>query len=50
AGRPEKLKIDLPAEVKLEQAPEGATLNQMLAEGEIDAFVGPRWPRSFNEG
>ncbi|MDF1747866.1 MAG: ABC transporter substrate-binding protein [Alphaproteobacteria bacterium] len=50
AGRPEKIKIDLPPDVKLEQAPVGATLNQMLAEGEIDAFVGPRWPRSFNEG
>ncbi len=49
-GRPEKLKIDLPPDVTLIPAPEGATLNQMLAEGEIDAFIGPRWPRSFNEG
>jgi 4,5-dihydroxyphthalate decarboxylase len=49
-GRPEKLKIDLPSDVTVEQAPEGATLNAMLAEGEIDAFVGPRWPRAFNEG
>ncbi|MEQ8710346.1 MAG: ABC transporter substrate-binding protein [Rhodospirillales bacterium] len=49
-GRPEKLKLDLPSDIRIEQAPEGATLNAMLAAGEIDAFVGPRWPRSFNEG
>lgn len=49
-GRPEKLKLDLPSDIKIEQAPEGATLNAMLAAGDIDAFVGPRWPRAFNEG
>ena len=49
-GRPEKLKLDLPSDIRIEQAPEGATLNAMLAAGEIDAFVGPRWPRAFNEG
>lgn len=49
-GRPEKIKVDLPPEVKLEPAPDGATLNGMLAEGEIDGFIGPRWPRCFAEG
>ncbi|MEQ9329690.1 MAG: ABC transporter substrate-binding protein [Rhodospirillales bacterium] len=49
-GRPEKIKIDLPSDIRIEQAPEGATLNAMLAAGEIDAFVGPRWPRAFNDG
>ena len=49
-GRPEKIALDLPADVTVEAAPEGATLNTMLAEGEIDAFVGPRWPRCFAEG
>lgn len=49
-GRPEKIKVDLPADVTVEAAPEGATLNAMLAEGAIDGFVGPRWPRCFAEG
>lgn len=49
-GRPEKIKVDLPADVTVEAAPEGATLNAMLADGEIDGFVGPRWPRCFAEG
>lgn len=49
-GRPEKIKVDLPADVSVEAAPEGATLNGMLAEGEIDGFIGPRWPRCFAEG
>ena len=49
-GRPEKIRLDLPDDVRIEEAPEGATLNQMLADGDIDAFLGPRWPRCFNEG
>ncbi|QFS83595.1 4,5-dihydroxyphthalate decarboxylase [Roseivivax sp. THAF40] len=49
-GRPEKIKVDLPSDINVENAPEGATLNQMLADGEIDGFIGPRWPRCFAEG
>lgn len=49
-GRPEKIKVDLPSDVTVEATPEGATLNAMLAEGEIDGFIGPRWPRCFAEG
>ena len=49
-GRPEKIKIDLPDDVHVTPAPSGATLNQMLSDGEIDGFVGPRWPRCFSEG
>ena len=49
-GRPEKIKVDLPSDVEVIAAPEGATLNQMLADGEIDGFIGPRWPRCFAEG
>jgi 4,5-dihydroxyphthalate decarboxylase len=49
-GRPEKIKVDLPDDVKMTQAPDGATLNQMLIDGEIDGFIGPRWPKCFNEG
>lgn len=48
-GRPEKLGLTLPADVTLEQAPEGATLNGLLAGGAIDGFIGPRWPRCFAE-
>ena len=45
-GRPEKITIKLPAGVKLENAPEGATISQMLIDGEIDGFMAPR-PPSF---
>ncbi|WP_226561652.1 ABC transporter substrate-binding protein [Salipiger thiooxidans] len=48
-GRPEKIKVDLPADIRMEEAPEGSTLNSMLAAGEIDGFIGPRWPRCFAE-
>lgn len=49
-GRPEKIKLAPPPGVTIENAPEGATLNQMLVDGEIDGFVGPRWPKCFSEG
>ena len=50
AGRVEKIAIKLPADVKLENAPEGRTLNAMLEAGEIDAFIGPRTPSCFEQG
>lgn len=43
-GRPEKIAIKLPPDVKLENAPEGATISGMLDRGEIDAFMAPRPP------
>lgn len=49
-GRPEKIKVDLPADIRIEAAPEGATLNQMLIDGTIDGFIGPRAPMCFDEG
>ncbi|MDH3432658.1 MAG: ABC transporter substrate-binding protein [Gammaproteobacteria bacterium] len=49
-GRPEKIKLDLPADIQIEDAPAGATLNQMLVDAKIDGFIGPRWPRCFGEG
>jgi 4,5-dihydroxyphthalate decarboxylase len=50
AGRPEKIAITLPQNVKLENAPEGRTLSAMLESGEIDAFMGPRVPSCFERG
>lgn len=49
-GRPEKIKVNLPDDINMQDAPKGRTLNGMLADGEIDGFIGPRWPRCFAEG
>jgi 4,5-dihydroxyphthalate decarboxylase len=45
AGRPEKITLSLPPGVRLDNAPEGKTISQLLAEGEIDGFMAPRPPR-----
>jgi len=50
AGRLEKIPIKLPSAVRLEDAPAGATLSAMLADGAIDAFIGPRVPSCFERG
>jgi 4,5-dihydroxyphthalate decarboxylase len=50
AGRPEKIAITLPKNVKLDNAPEGRSLSSMLEAGEIDAFIGPRVPSCFTRG
>ncbi|MCL4181837.1 MAG: ABC transporter substrate-binding protein [Burkholderiaceae bacterium] len=49
-GRAEKIQVSLPSEIRLEQAPADRSLNQMLAAGEIDGFIGPRSPSSFDAG
>ena len=49
-GRTEKIKIDLPPDIHIEAAPEGRALSGMLAEGEIDAVIGPRAPSCFERG
>ena len=49
-GRPEKVAVDLPADVSLEAAPEGVSLTRMLADGDVDGFIGPRAIRCFTEG
>jgi 4,5-dihydroxyphthalate decarboxylase len=46
-GRPEKLKVQLPPDVKVQEAPEGDTLAAMLDRGDLDAFIGPRAPSCF---
>jgi 4,5-dihydroxyphthalate decarboxylase len=43
-GRPEKIALALPANIRLENAPEGEHLSGMLDRGEIDAFISPRPP------
>ena len=43
-GRPEKIKLQLPADVMLENAPEGQTISEMLDHGTIDGFIAPRPP------
>jgi 4,5-dihydroxyphthalate decarboxylase len=44
-GRLEKLTLNLPAGVRLDDAPPGATISTLLEAGEIDAFIAPRPPR-----
>jgi 4,5-dihydroxyphthalate decarboxylase len=43
-SRPEKITIKLPPGVRLENAPAGRTISELLENGEIDAFVAPRVP------
>ena len=43
-GRPEKIKLQLPADVHVEAAPEGTTISELLDRGDIDGFIGPRPP------
>src|SRR5689334_24674842 len=44
AGRPEKISLDLPKEIRIESAPDGATISQLIERGEIDGFMAPRPP------
>jgi 4,5-dihydroxyphthalate decarboxylase len=49
-GRPEKIAIKLPPEIRLEQAPDGKSLAGMLAAGEIDGLIAPRAPSCYDRG
>ena len=49
-GRIEKIAVKLPPDVRVEDAPEGATISGMLARGEIDGVIGPRAPSCFANG
>ncbi len=46
-GRPEKLALELPKDIRLEKIGADETLSSMLATGEIDALYTPRIPSSF---
>ena len=50
AGRPEKITVKLPAGVRLDSAPEGATISALLEAGEIDGFIAPRPPKLVEKG
>src|SRR4051812_19808635 len=50
AGRPEKLALTLPADIRIEAIPPDRTLSAMLADGEIDALYTARTPSSFHNG
>lgn len=43
-GRPEKVKLQLPPDVRVEPAPEGRTISELLDSGEIEGFMAPRPP------
>ncbi len=43
-SRPEKITIALPPGVRLENAPAGKTISELLETGDIDAFIAPRVP------
>ena len=47
-GRDEKLKIDLPPEIRLRPIGPNQTLLRMLADGELDALVTARAPSTFH--
>ena len=50
AGRPEKLAIELPPGVRLDDGPQGATVSRLLEAGEIDGFIAPRPPKLVETG
>ena len=49
-GRREKLALKLPAGVRLDNAPAGATISALLEAGEIDGFIAPRPPKLVAQG
>lgn len=49
-GRPEKIRLKLPTDVHVEDAPAGESLNSLLMQGEIDGFIGPRTLSCFDQG
>jgi len=47
-NREEKLKLDLPSNIRIEKIASGQTLSQMLASGEIDALHTARKPSTYD--
>ena len=48
--RVEKIGLNLPRGVVVEDAPPGKTISDLLASGEVDAVIGPRAPSCFVQG
>ncbi len=49
-GRIEKITLNLPSYVVVENAPTDTTISDLLANGELDAVIGPRAPSCFDRG
>ena len=49
-NRPEKLKLDLPSNIRVEQIGPDKALSRMLLDGEIDALYTARMPSSYVNG
>lgn len=49
-GRKERVKLTLPAEIKVDAIAEDKTLNGMLESGELDALISARSPSCFVKG
>jgi 4,5-dihydroxyphthalate decarboxylase len=49
-GRQDKWPNNLPDGFPLHHLGEGQTINELLANGELDAFIGPRTPRCYRDG
>ena len=49
-GRPEKLALDLPPQIRAKAIPADKTLSQMIDSGEIDALYTARAPSTFRGG
>lgn len=47
-GREEKVKLDLPPDIKVKSIGPTQTLSQMIADGEVDAIYAPRLPSTFH--
>ena len=43
-GRPEKIRLNLPEDIRIESAPADKTISDLLDAGEIDGFIAPRPP------
>jgi 4,5-dihydroxyphthalate decarboxylase len=49
-GRIEKISLDLPPDVVVENAGADVTISDLLARGDLDAVIGPRAPSCFERG
>ena len=43
-GRPEKIRLNLPQDIRIESAPADKTISDLLDQGDIDGFIAPRPP------